>query len=343
MSRNKINRNDIGAVRALSIETPDFGEPFAPSDRNIALAQRIKDLLPAELLLSADYYPSIPLSKSPKASFTLDPLLSEGRDRSRQGVYFGRLAVSSDLDPHETAQVAVKPFDRRAGDLKMRPEVAVVHEWSANAHLNRIRTGSAYQPIGVWRDPVTDFIPRLVTEYHQRSTSLDNIFRAQSLDDDGRDGMARWARFGLTTGYYSLGFLHGARITHGDAMPQNFAYRGGRVIIFNDTTTFRPHGANEKKVRERLQADSELFSWGLFHPGASSEEMREKVVTLLTEPAYRATLYRAYVDGAIEGADRGGFTRSGLIVPEKGHSEAISRAIREFRSREGSTHKRILA
>jgi len=252
------------------------------------------------------------------------------QEASRHGVRFGRVAVSTERHAPITTFVAVKPYDKRRVDLGMKPASAVVHDWATNEHLSRLSSGTAYETAGIWRNGDTFFVPQLLTRYNERSTSLDNYFRADPARGD-RVSPELIAQ-AMKLGHFGLGLAHGARITHGDAFPQNFATDGSR-IIFNDTTTLRPFGKEAGSTLRKLDEDVQDFVDGMIHPDASSQHTRRLSVELLKNPAQAAILYDKYLAGARLGRERAGLAESRLIVPEDAHKRMLDTVIQKYAHR----------
>lgn len=305
--------------------TPDFCDPANPTPNNREIAGNIKSLEQSQLALFAGQYACVLYSRDPEAQFTEVPSFSDGRGASRHGVFFGSLAVRTELEPPITSFIAVKPYDARRIDLKMRPSEAVTHDWAVNTYLDSISSGAAYQPVGLWRGRDTYFVPRLLTAYRERATSLDNIFMST-----GRDATPKKAKHGMLVGNFGLGLAHGARMTHGDAFPQNFAIDGGNRVIFNDTTTIRPFSKKRDRVVSLAQEDIEDFMSGVLRPEVSSPEMRQIARQEMRDSVFRSWLSKAYVDGALIGAFRAGYDTSGYIVPESDHHRIIDKVLQQY-------------
>lgn len=307
-------------------DTPDFCDPVNQTPHNRNIAGQINALKRNQLALFAGQYACVLYSQEPEANFTEVSSFSDGRGASRHGVFFGSLAVQTELEPPITSFIAVKPYDARRIDLKMRPAEAVMHDWAVNTYLDSISSGAAYQPIGLWRGRDTYFVPRLLTSYRERATSLDNIFMST-----GRDATPKKAKHGMLVGSFGLGLAHGARMTHGDAFPQNFAIDGGRRIIFNDTTTIRRFSKKQSVVVSLTQEDIEDFMSGVLRPEVSSSEMRVIASEAMRDSVFRSWLNKAYVDGALIGARRAGYDTSGYIVPESDHYRIIDKVLQSYK------------
>lgn len=339
MTKNPSLRTGIEHVEIQSLQPPDFCEPFAQTNHNLALAERIAGLQVAHMVLLGDHYPSLTISRRPHAGFVEDrENLRNGRDRSRQGVFFGYLTAGSEIVSDTVSQVAVKPYGDEKGDVGMTSEVALVHEWGVNTHLNRLRSGTAYDAVGFWGDRAKDVVPRMVTDFMSRSTSLDNTFRKEPIRNGSGDLFipSPWIEQALYMGNYALGYLHGARITHGDALPQNLAHTGRTPeLVFNDTTTFRPFGANDRKIKLRAKKDILDFTEGVFLPFPGGEMMRHASATFLAAESRAYYLYMSYVDGAREGASRSGYGTSGIIVPQNDHRSILETVVRRYEAQYG--------
>ncbi|GEM_PF-3995870 len=321
----------LSPVEFADIGQPNFEDPNKPSDTNKKIAERLRVLDRRELLLCAGQFACMAASESqPVADFKEIPAFGEGRERSRHGVTFGRLNVQTEQDPVITTFVAMKPYDRRKVDLGMRPERAVTHDWATNQHLRKLSTSGAYEPIGVWRNHDTFFVPGLITWFNERSLSLDNMLQARTDEDGLMDAATPLrARQALRLGHFGLGIAHGAHITHGDAFPQNFATDGSH-IIFNDTTTLRPFGSSETTTRTKVDQDVDDFVSGTIHPEMSSPEMQALTSEALKDSEFRTDLYESYMAGAALGAERAGYPKSGLLVPPSTHQQIIDRVVQRY-------------
>lgn len=312
---------------------PDFWHPGEPTALTIRVAERIKALKPGEMALFAEHFQHVPPSdEMPQARFIRDETLAEGRTASKQEVVFGRIAVWSRFATKIVPQVAMKPYDSRKVRFNMTPQRAIAHDMAASALLNRVLPGSAYVPIGVWRKSGSVFIPGLITEYNPRTTSLDNIFLADRSEHGTMVPSRELASNGWYLGHVGLGFLHGLRISHGDAFPQNLASQGTKDPFFNDTTSFRPFASSTDTTRGRIIEDISDFADGaLVDPDKSSEEMRHiSANRLLDSGGFRDWLYRAYIAGAKAGARAAGYAEAGLVVGESDHRSAIDLVVEQY-------------
>lgn len=318
--------HSIGSLYFTLQEAPDFCDPTNQTPHNRQVIQEVENLQPGQLAVLAGRYACMGAVESPKGSFTEIPEFKAGRTASRHGVYFGDLTVETPQNQPIQTFVAVKPYDKRGSvDLKMRPSHAVVHDWSTNAFLNRLSTGSAYDVLGFGRTNDTFFVPQMVTEFQERSKSLDNVFRSKEPDNETREKRTRHA---LVLGNAGIGIAHGAQITLGDALPQNFATDGSR-IIFNDTTTLRPYGKKDRTI-PLIEEDVQDFVTGALDPRTSSEETRGISASALRDPEFQRKLYETYLDGARLGARRAGYTPGGLIVPEDTHRTIINEVVAKY-------------
>lgn len=332
MSRSCVNTNTIHKmepferIQLIDWEAPEFGAPETPSDITKRVANKIEGLAQNHLVLFAEEYPCLVPAQVPTASFTETPSFMEGRKRTRQGVFAGKLAVGTEVDfPAETF-VAIKPYDRRMTHFLTRPAQVVAHDWAINNYLNSISSGTAYQPHGLWRNHDTFFVPALLTRLNERSVSLDNIFNAHP--EDGEALSPGRIRRALELGHFGLGIANGAHMIHGDAFPQNFA-RDGKRVIFNDTTTLRPYGQKPAMTQKKIREDVEDFLKGVFHPEASSPEARTLSLAALKDSQYVSSLYQKYIAGARLGAERAGHSSSGLVVDEEAHRKIVNSAVQK--------------
>ncbi len=261
-----------------------------------------------------------------ESKFTRVPEFDEGRTASRQGVYFGTLGVSSERHLPISSHIAVKPYDRRRVDLGARPSVALVHDIATSAHLRAISSSSAYVPMGVYRSHDTFLVPNLLTNFEERSSSLDGVFR----QTETRHPIELKVLHAMRLGHFGLGVLHGAKITHGDAFPQNFATDGNRVVM-NDTTTFRPFGAKTLAVKLKTTEDTQNFMQGVFHPDASTDFTRTVSASVLRHPSVVPTLWRAYIDGVGLSLRRLGEASAPLgVIQEDDHARIIRAVIEKY-------------
>ena len=281
----------IDSVGFTSLEPPVFCNPAQPNEGYKRLARDFEGMGQGGLLIALGQLSCLEGVQNPESEFTLVPQFGVGRTASRQGVYFGTLDLSSERHQPITSHVAVKPYDRRRVDLGARPAVAIAHDIATSAHLRRISDSSAYVPLGVYRSFGTFFVPNLLTNFEERSTSLDGVFRQTEEGSIGRKVL-----HAMKLGHFGLGVLHGAKIIHGDAFPQNFATDGTRVVM-NDTTTFRPFGNNGSAVMSKTREDIQDFMQGVFHPDASTDFTRSVSAPVIRNPSVRLTLWRAYAEG----------------------------------------------
>lgn len=302
----------IHSVNVVSFDAPPFCNPEVPNDGYKILAERIGSMEPGKLSLALGQMGCFSEVESPDANFTLVPEFAEGRGASRHGVYFGRLAVGSERHVPIEYHVAVKPYDKRRVVLGAKPPLAVAHDIATSAHLNRLFEGSAFIPLGVYREEGIYPVPSLITNYNSSVTSLDNVFN-QTKEPSTRFSIQ--SMHALKLGNFALGLLHGAGISHNDAYPQNFAITGSQVVM-NDTTSFRPFSLDSKKTKERVMTDITDFISGVFMPEVSSPEMRVYSASVLRHPAVLPTLYEAYERGLSTSVDR-----LGLAAPPAGAAD----------------------
>jgi hypothetical protein len=285
----------ISDVKFVHLDPPEFGNPGIPSDGYKRLADVISSVKQEQCALAVGQLGCFETVQKPSAAFTPVEDFAVGRGASKQGVFFGKLAVGSERHIPIPVYVAVKPYDKRKADLGSRPPIAVAHDIAASGHLTRISQGSAYSPLGIYRGRDTFPVPHLITQFEERSTSLDNFFKQEETSTDAA-GADRQILHAMRLGNFGLGLLHGARITHGDAFPQNFGVDGSRVVL-NDTTTFRPFSKKEGQVRARVAEDVSDFVSGIFHPRGSTLFARTLSASVLRHPSVLPELTRAYTSG----------------------------------------------
>ncbi len=321
----------LDPVRLVDIGQPDFVDPNKPSDNNKRIAETILKLNRGEVILAAGQYAYLAASEAtPSAYFEEDPEFGVGREQSRQGVMFGRLDVQTSQHPTITTFAALKPYDKRVVDFKMKPSMAVTHEWATNLHMRRLSAGSAYEPIGVWRRDVPYVTPGLITRFNERSRSLDTVLRATTESDAPIDAVTEErVRHAMHLGHFGLGIAHGAHIIHGDALPQNFAVDGSR-IIFNDTTFMRPFGKDDKVTQARMNEDAADFIGDTVDPQKTSPQIRALTNRVLKDEDFRGTLYDAYARGAAQGAERSGYPKSGLLISQETHQQIIDDVVEDY-------------
>ncbi len=308
---------------------PDFGSPQDPSERTRKVAYQMRECLSRNHLILLDGgYSDVGLEPAQyvQAEFVENPAFMEGRRRSKQGVFAGTLAVSTELDPTVDTFVAVKPYDRRRVRFTAHPAHMVAHDWATNHYLNQLSTGTAYQTYGLWRNHDTFYVPALLTRFNESSVSLDNSLLPK--DTDSEEAYEKRVRRALALGNFGLGFAHGAGILHGDAFPQNFAANGKRVI-FNDTTTlvpfFRKHtDRNRKKMIE----DVEDFFDGVFYSPVGTNPTAQIAARIaLRSVSSLNDLYDSYLSGAQLGATRVekvmGSVAKGAVIDSKTHFKVI--------------------
>lgn len=311
---------------------PVFGDPRIKSGPNKEFALRARELPLGRMALMPEEFELVSGSDEPTAVFEEVESFRVGREYSRQGVYFGNLSLSTMIDPTTLEFVAMKPFDRRrVKNFGVSPDLALTHEYAANKYLSRISSGTAYEPLGIWRRPPdTFFVPTLVTRFMENSTSLDNVFRGNVSAT--KEHVLR----AFALGSFGLGLAHGAQIVHGDAYPQNFAINGMRVL-FNDTTSLRPYSRrkdgviDDKKTGAKIRTDIEDFVEGAFLPEVSSEEMREISESVLSGEDYLSYIYNKYILGAKLGSERSGLPRSSIIVGSDEHSKIIIKVVDKYK------------
>lgn len=313
--------HSLDGVRLAEVPKPEFCDPNKPAKVNLQLAHWFRQFGVDQMVVFADDFSEMTDAAFVAAEFTKIERFREGREKSRQGVYFGELAIETDLYPTAQTFVAVKPYDNRKKiNFGMRRERALVQEWATNLYLNSISNGSAYEPIGFWRNADTYYVPQLLTRFNESSVSLDNVF-GETTENGGFIAGAR-AMHAMNLGFLALGIAHGVRLVHGDAFPQNFAIQGRR-IIFNDTTSMRPYPQNETKRIKGIELDVEAFTAGTMVLDSASDEMSVLSLKALLHPDFRSRLYASYLKGAQIGASRAGYSKDHLLVPEDVHHRII--------------------
>ncbi len=319
----------ISDVRFAHLDPPEFGNPGVPSDGYKRLADVISSVEPEQLAVAVGQLGCFETVQKPSAAFTPVEDFAVGRGASKQGVFFGKLAVGSERHVPIPVYVAVKPYDKRKADLGSRPPIAVAHDIAASGHLARISKDSAYTPVGIYRGQDTFPVPHLITQFEERSTSLDNYFKQPEISTDVA-GASRQILHAMRLGNFGLGLLHGARITHGDAFPQNFAVDGSRVVL-NDTTSFRPFPKNPGKVKVKVVEDVSDFVSGIFHPGGSTLFARTLSASVLRHPSVLPELTRAYTNGIALSLQRLQEKQPplGVLIPDE-HTELIRQVAAKY-------------
>ncbi len=303
---------------------PDFTEPKRQTEHNRDIIKRIGEMPHGHYVRFLGKDALLSELDNPDALFVSKPEFSEGKEATKQGVYFGDIFHRTSSQPARSTFVAVKPYNAKLVEFGTTGEGAVVHDWAVNTYLNALRPGLAFQPIGVWRDGT---IPQLVTKYVDGAASLDNVFKA-----DGKKGIASQdrARFGLELGQYGTGVGHGVRITLGDNPPQNIATSYDNPLIFNDTTSFRRFGKSPHQTDVAMLDDVGDYVKGVFDKSSSSPDMRAHAVRLLKDTDYVRRLYGKYVEGARYGARIAGYDRSGPLITESVYLKTVANLVNHF-------------
>ncbi len=292
-------------------------DPNRPNATNKAFENHIKGLDRGQIALCAGQYACFASAQDPEIRFEEKPEYGLGREQSRYGVFFGDTIVESEVIPPVRTFVAVKPYDKRVYNkmaavsqesAEIAPAASLVHDWATALYLNSLSPKTAYKPLGVWKLNDPYFVPALMTAYHERSISFDNIIQ-EKTEVAGKVTDAR-LRHIMELGHFGIGFLHGAHLVYRDGIPQNYALDGKRVII-NDVTSIRL--LNGKDDDKKTQEDVFDFSDGVFDL-EHSPRIHDMAMTALRDENHRNKLFGRYLDGYKLGAERSGHTEGGAKV-----------------------------
>lgn len=229
--------------------------------------------------------------ETPTAGFdTLDGVKFEnvgawakGRQDSLQGVFFGRIALGTEIE----APVAVKPYQTSFN--------AGAHEAAMLLHLEGMGL-RVYSLLGMAWSQEQGFA--MITSFEEESRSLDNVNWSKKLEQPLGKHLTNLEAIEQVG--HSLGVMHGNGVTHGDAQIKNFAVNGKDIVLM-DLTTARSMVSEDGSVDEvNLQSGMykdtsrviESLQAKHFLPDATPEEW-DSFYSNVIATAYLAGLFRA--------------------------------------------------
>ena len=221
------------------------------------------------------------------------PQWAKGRRDSKQGVFFGRVALGDEIE----TPVAVKPF--------LTAVNAGAHEAAMTLHLEG-KGLRVYRVLGMSWSPEQGYA--LLTGFEEESKSLDNAKWSKGLSEPlGRHltNLEAIEQVGQ-----SLGLMHGNGIVHNDAQVKNFAVNGKEVVLIDlagARSLIEESGyIDEVGLQAGMHRDLKRFIESLreknFLYDASLQEWGSFFINVIA-PAYRSGLYRAYGEVDASGAN----------------------------------------
>lgn len=220
----------------------------------------------SSLVLDATKYGGIEFDAAAHGSFIEQEQFSSGRQDSAHQVRFGQLILNG-KELHEQPEfVALKPYEDRS-DL--------YREWAAHEYLNSLFDRQiGYINLGVHND--SDGVESIVSQYDHGVISFDSTFWA---DESAPAAALRPATLQRHAGLASesLGLMHGARMTHGDAQIKNLA-----AERFDDPTSI---------AQTRRDLTVFIDSMGRV------EENRQKIIEALSPEKVADRIVKSYMRG----------------------------------------------
>ncbi|HEX8182950.1 MAG TPA: hypothetical protein VF575_05120 [Candidatus Saccharimonadales bacterium] len=179
-----------------------------------------------------------------------------GKTREESGhlVFFGQLLLNADDEGEHSLHVAVKPFD----NVREAAQEYAVESYFAEGKVPQCET---FTPLGVTRLPEGQI--GIVSHYRHSVRSMDGIFWNEDLVTDSDITRKALGRAGV-----SLGLLHSAGWTHGDAQVKNVAWDVTRPFdstIVPDLEDARPVNHLGRIEQDELkERDLDTFISSLF-------------------------------------------------------------------------------
>ncbi len=264
------------------------------------------------------------LTLSAHSSFVDDQNLKVGREASLNDVRFGRLKVVPEnaKSGDATELVAIKPY------VMSRSPSALLREYAMTNYVNSIpgrrrsfaylglarRVDGAYQGITVFEESVRTYEDVLwATGKKAESTTEEQVSRA------------------ISDCVYSLGYLAGLGIYHGDTRPKNLARdrKGIRFVDFEESYMLEHenglvHDSSENV--ELIHEDIETFIDACVGLG----DIDELVIRSFTRYSAAKSMRNDYLRGMHDSGSDGKLTIPQKIYPTKRYfSEALDSAIQK--------------
>lgn len=208
----------------------------------------------------------------------------KGRADSKQGVFFGYLALADEIE----VPVAVKPY---LSDVSKGS-----HETAMLMYLQSLGLPT-YQVLGTSHTDSQGFT--MITAFEEESRSLDNVVWAKGLDRPLGEHLTNLEAIEQVG--QSLGLMHGNGIIHNDAQIKNFAVNGDTVVLIDlaqarsatDGGTF----VDEALLRKGMYRDLSTLINDLrkkkFIGDASRQDVGRFIENVIAT-SYRSGLYRAH-------------------------------------------------
>lgn len=233
----------------------------------------------------------IPTRGVVRGSFVDREDFARGREDGVHGTRFGQMILNGAGLHESPALVAIKPF---GDDIEAKPSDLLAREWSMNNLLNTLSDDQlAYLPIGIWKNVYG--INHLIALYEHDVISLDNVFWADR--DINPEALRKEViEDAFKTGLVSLGYLHGAGISHGDAEAKNLA-RDRRSVRFIDLETAAFLPASKEAATLRTRQDIETFIDSTLQVD-ENREFVEKILDKKSSSREFARMYRMGIQAA---------------------------------------------
>lgn len=229
---------------------PEGSTYFVPKDSIIAeprdkgfaasaLTNDVRSIGAGEFLLFDTPYAVIAEDNDTKAHFNEIPELGLSRQRSAQGVIFGQLIVSSEMERQAVDHVAIKPYNLAR---------AAVQEAGALHVVNGLITGRtrplSFEPLGFYQFP-DGKQTGLITRYDASVQTQDNLFWNPDVEPTEPE-----ARRAFHHAAVALSALHSQSLAHRDAQAKNIARDnlGVRIVDLTDLRRMTEDNAREDVV-----------------------------------------------------------------------------------------------
>lgn len=238
----------------------------------------------SSLVLDATKYGGIEFDAAAHGSFIEQEQFSSGRQDSAHQVRFGQLILNG-KELHEQPEfVALKPYEDRS-DL--------YREWAAHEYLNSLFDRQiGYINLGVHND--SDGVESIVSQYDHGVISFDSTFWA---DESAPAAALRPATLQRHAGLASesLGLMHGARMTHGDAQIKNLAAdrQGPRAIDLESAEILDAERFDDPTSIAQTRRDLTVFIDSM----GRVEENRQKIIEALSPEKVADRIVKSYMRG----------------------------------------------
>ena len=266
---------------------PDIGPINVPAGREISTTlKRQMQEGSDKILWLTDETPQDGFSHMESSEFFDVPEWARGRQDSVQGVFFGHLALGTEVE----VPVAVKPYISAFN--------ACAHEVAMNLFLES-KGLRVYQTLGMsWSQEQG---AALISSFEEESRSLDNAKWSRGLSEPLGKYLTNLEAIEQVG--QSFGLMHGNGIIHKDAQIKNFAVNGSEVVLIDlttarslvDDTGYLDEAGLQAGMYQDLSRFLESLRAKKFLHDASSLEWGRFFINVIA-PAYRSGLYLAAGD-----------------------------------------------